>query len=104
MILLDKGGTVLGIQSDTKYEEEKIQLLKGDLLLFYTDGITEAECGDEYFGVERLSKIVQNNRTRSPEEILEIILNEVTELSGNSSQSDDITVMLLSYVNKSGKE
>ncbi|MDQ1327495.1 MAG: phosphoserine phosphatase RsbU/P [Candidatus Poribacteria bacterium] len=99
MKLLDKGGLILGILPDAKYEEEEIQLMEGDLLLFYTDGITETERRGEYFGVERLSAIVQNNRFRNLEEILEKILNEVAKFNGGGSQADDITIMLLSYSN-----
>jgi len=69
--------------------------MEGDLLLFYTDGVTETERSNEYFGVERLSAIVQNNISRNPDEILEKILTEVTKFKGSLSQEDDITIILL---------
>jgi len=69
-ILLQKGGTILGVMPNTIYEEEEIQLMRGDLLVFYTDGITETERDEEYFGLERLLNIVHNNRSRSPEGIV----------------------------------
>jgi sigma-B regulation protein RsbU (phosphoserine phosphatase) len=94
-ILLEQGGPILGVLSDTLYEEGIIQLLGGDMVLFYTDGITEAERNARYFGVERLMEIVQGNMSTSPDEITERVFDEVVKFSSNSPQSDDRTLVVL---------
>lgn len=98
IISLETGNTVLGILPDTNYEEEKIQLIKGDLLLLYTDGITETESGGKSFGLEKLLEIVQTNRNESPEELVEKILNKVSRFRGSSLQNDDMTIVILRYL------
>jgi len=94
-ILLHEGGLVLGVMENASYDEGMIQIAEGDLLLLYTDGITEAARGDEYFGEERLMKLLQSNIQKHPAEILESIFNRIAEFSGNSPQSDDRTVVVL---------
>ncbi len=94
-ILLEQGGPILGVLSDTAYEDGIIQLLEGDMVLFYTDGITEAERNARYFGVERLMKIVQDNISKSPNGAIEAVFDEVVQFSSNSPQSDDRTLVVL---------
>jgi sigma-B regulation protein RsbU (phosphoserine phosphatase) len=94
-ILLEQGGPILGVLSDALYEDGVIQLLEGDMVLFYTDGITEAERNARYFGVERLMKIVQGNMSKSPNGIIETVFDEVVQFSSNSPQSDDRTLVVL---------
>ena len=97
-ILLNKGGLILGAFPEVSYEEEVISLLEGDLLLFYTDGITESQNDqDEYFGVEGISRIVENNRSKSSGEIMDAILDEVSNFNAGSSMNDDTTIMVLNY-------
>lgn len=96
-ILLQKGGLVLGALPDSSYEEEEIQLEEGDLLLFYTDGIIETLRNNGYFGLDRLLKLTQENITRSPEEIIDRVLAEVSKFGADSSQNDDMTIVVLSY-------
>jgi sigma-B regulation protein RsbU (phosphoserine phosphatase) len=94
-LLLQQGGPILGILQDASYKEEKILLSVGDLVLFYTDGITEAERDDECFGEERLLKLVQASVSKKPDEIVERVLAEVAEFSSNSPRGDDRTIMIL---------
>jgi len=94
-ILLEQGGPILGVLPDTLYEDAIIQLLEGDMVLFYTDGITEAERNARYFGVERLMKIVQDSISKSSNGVIETIFDEVVQFSSNSPQSDDRTLVVL---------
>jgi sigma-B regulation protein RsbU (phosphoserine phosphatase) len=94
-ILLHEGGAILGVLQDSPYEERKTQLLRGDLVLFYTDGITEAERNDKCFGEERLLKLVQTNMSKDPDRIVEEVLQKVAEFSNESPQSDDRTIIVL---------
>ena len=94
-ILLEQGGPILGVLSDTSYEDGIIQLLEGDMILFYTDGITEAERNARYFGVERLMEIVQDNMPKGPDGVIETVFDKVVQFSSNSPQSDDRTLVVL---------
>ena len=94
-MLLDKGGPILGILKDASYEEGMAQISEGELLLFYTDGITEAERDGEYFGEKRLLELIRSNIQKHTAELLESIFEKVAEFSGNASQSDDRTAIVL---------
>jgi len=94
-ILLKEGGSILGILEEASYGEGKIQLLPSDVVIFYTDGITEAERGDESFGEERLTELVRTNTYESPGELLERVLGEVARFSDSPPQSDDRTIIVL---------
>lgn len=94
-ILLEQGGPILGVLPDALYKDGVIQLLEGDMVLFYTDGITEAERNARYFGVERLMRIVQGNMSKNPNGVIEAVFDEVVQFSSNSPQSDDRTLVVL---------
>ncbi|THB63558.1 MAG: serine/threonine-protein phosphatase, partial [Spirochaetaceae bacterium] len=99
-------GFLLGIldeavQGDDSY---KFQLKKGDLLVLYSDGITEAknvsrkdshdgEIEREMFGEEKLHKIISENRSRTPKQLIDVILKAVD--SWMSEQDDDITLAVI---------
>ena len=94
---LEEGGLILGaMPTMSPYQEQTIRLSSGDILIFYTDGVTEAKNEDETeeFGEERLYECIKNNRGRSAAEIKEAIKNEVLEFSGGV-QHDDITLIVV---------
>ncbi|MDX1982569.1 MAG: SpoIIE family protein phosphatase [Bryobacteraceae bacterium] len=94
-IPLDVNGMVVGAFPFAAYSESNIRLEPGDLLLFYTDGITEPENAyGEQFGEERLIEILKRTRDRSPGEILASIVGSVKEWSGDGEQQDDLTLLL----------
>jgi sigma-B regulation protein RsbU (phosphoserine phosphatase) len=101
-IFLKEGGSLLGILEEASYGEGKVQLLPGDVVIFYTDGITEAERGDESFGEERLTELVRTGIRESPGELLERVLGEVARFSGSPPQSDDRTIIVLRRVDRHG--
>ena len=73
-----------------------MQMEPGDVLVLYTDGITEAENANlDMFGVERLEKIIRGSRGISANELSEEILNAVRVFTGDHPQSDDITLMVI---------
>ncbi|HTB19890.1 MAG TPA: SpoIIE family protein phosphatase [Bryobacteraceae bacterium] len=93
--LLDVNGTVVGAFPFSKYEESKIELRSGDLLVCYTDGITEPE--NEYgemFGEERLIELVAKNADRDEGQIIETVMESVRQWTGVPELSDDMTVLL----------
>jgi serine phosphatase RsbU (regulator of sigma subunit) len=98
IIMLSKGGLILGVLPNAIYEEEKVQLRKGDLIFFYTDGIVEAQKDNTYFGIDRLLELIQANMSLSAEDILEKVLQTVNEFISDSSQNDDSTIIVLKYI------
>lgn len=101
VVLLDKGGPVLGAFRDTPYEFEvgQAQLEPGDLLLCYTDGITEAASGEgEEYGLERLQTVVEKHRWSPSQQIFEAILEDVECFSSDTGQTDDRTVIVIKKV------
>lgn len=100
IIKLEKGGLILGVFPDVIYEEEKIHFQENDLLALYTDGIIEAQNADEYFGIKRFSRIINEYKHASPEEIIEKVLTDVSEFNDDSSPNDDTTIVVLKYENE----
>ena len=93
---LDPTGIALGITEDSLYKKATIPLKSGDIIVLYTDGVTEAtNTGDELFGEERLQKIILANRGLSAGELTKKILLEVQEFTGDAPQSDDITLLVV---------
>jgi sigma-B regulation protein RsbU (phosphoserine phosphatase) len=93
---LETGGLVLGILQETRFEESTVPIEAGDLLLIYSDGITEAVNGrDEEFGVDRLAALVAENRERRAREVVERILAEVERHAGAAPPSDDRTLVVI---------
>lgn len=92
---LEIGGLLLGVMKSTTYEEGIVQLVEGDVLVLFTDGVSEAMNPDGVeFGEERLLEIIKSKKNGSAETIKEQIISEVQEYSGDH-QSDDITLLVL---------
>jgi sigma-B regulation protein RsbU (phosphoserine phosphatase) len=92
---LEVTGTVVGLFASVHYEEEKISLCPGDLLIAYTDGITEPENAyGEEFGAERLAESVLKNRYCEPGEMVAKVMEAVKRWSGAPELPDDMTVMI----------
>jgi sigma-B regulation protein RsbU (phosphoserine phosphatase) len=92
--LLDTGGTVVGLFGDMAYPEGRVTLNPGDIVVAYSDGITEPENDYGDFGEERLTQILQENRDLPLPRISDAILNAVTDWIGGEEQPDDMTVVL----------
>ncbi len=97
IIKLKKGGMILGVmQTVIPYEFETIQLEKNDTIVLFTDGITEAmNMNNEEYSDERLENLVINLSGKNAEEILELIIEDVTNFTNGAEQSDDITCMVI---------
>ncbi len=96
---LSDGGIVLGLFPENHYEQGEVRLRSGDRLLYFTDGITEATNDDgEFFGEERLLRLLVEHRRQSASELRETILNTVADFSGGSFQ-DDVTLVALAVEN-----
>ena len=92
---LEEGGLILGIMPDTPFTRGEATLAPGDLLVLYTDGVTEgANATNEQFGEERLFASLRAAGTASAHEIAHAIVREVRAFEGETGPADDITVLV----------
>jgi sigma-B regulation protein RsbU (phosphoserine phosphatase) len=94
---LDRGGLILGVLPTMKpYEQGSVVLERGDVLVLYTDGVSEAmNAQEEDFSEERMLEVLRGLRTQSATGILSGLLAAVETHAGSTPQSDDITVLIL---------
>jgi sigma-B regulation protein RsbU (phosphoserine phosphatase) len=99
-LLETRGDTFpLGILDDAAYEETRLELSPGDVVVLYTDGIVEAmNDSKEIFGFDRLLDIVKNSPAATAVSLLADIQRSVNEFSGSAPQHDDITVIVIQAV------
>lgn len=89
-------GMPLGIMADLPYESSKIKLKPGDMIVLYTDGVTEATDVDfSMFGEEKLIEVIKH--VGNPQEITENIFQAVKKFAEDAEQADDITILALKY-------
>ena len=94
--LLHHGDRIVGLDESSCYRDYQIQLDHGDILVFYTDGITEAHNSEyEEFGEEQLIKVIKNHHHHSAENLRNQIYEEVREFTKGVEQYDDITLIVL---------
>ena len=102
---LEKGGVMLGmfpndvLSEISEFEQETTQLGSGDVVLFYTDGVTETVNPDgELYEEERLEAIAQRVKSESADQICQAIYDDVIAFQGEAEQFDDLTLMVLKKV------
>ena len=95
---LDRGGVVLGLFDHATFEEETVSLQKGDLIIAFSDGVTEAMNPDnEEFTDERLLACANAHRGQTPQQVLDALLQDVHAFCAGATQSDDVTVVMVRY-------
>jgi serine phosphatase RsbU (regulator of sigma subunit) len=96
IVKLDKGGLPIGLMQDATYEEETVNFQPGDVLVIYSDGITESvNEQDEEFGETRLIDVVRNNLNRSVSGIRDRIDEALSRFVGTTAPVDDMTLMII---------
>jgi sigma-B regulation protein RsbU (phosphoserine phosphatase) len=89
-------GMMLGFMEDFNFGESTIDLAPGDLLVAYSDGITEATNSErEQFGEQRLIEAVREYREASAGDLIEDLLRAVSEFAADCPQSDDMTLVII---------
>jgi serine phosphatase RsbU (regulator of sigma subunit) len=95
---LETGGVVLGLFEHASFEEETITLTPGDLIVAFSDGVTEALNPEgEEFTDDRLIECVLAQKSNTPQTALNALLAEVRAFCADATQSDDVTVVLVRY-------
>jgi sigma-B regulation protein RsbU (phosphoserine phosphatase) len=95
----EMSGTVLGMLEDADYPTCQTQLLAGDALFLYTDGVTEAtDPQGKMFGVERLEVFLQQSKAHSADDLVQGDLTAVQQFAAGAAQSDDITAVAVRYL------
>jgi sigma-B regulation protein RsbU (phosphoserine phosphatase) len=94
--LLELGGMVLGPDPDARYERGYVVMRPGNVVVIYSDGITEAaDANDQQFGMDRLKEIVAANRDLAAKALVDLIFQSVEAFSGRSRPADDQTVLVI---------
>lgn len=92
---LEVGGTVLGMFPDAVFQRGVVAMRPGDLLVLFSDGITEAPRADVEFGETRLETLLGENASLPPADLCERVLAEVRSYLGEQPTPDDLTIVAL---------
>ncbi|MCH7722917.1 MAG: SpoIIE family protein phosphatase [Bacteroidetes bacterium] len=93
---LKTGGLILGCLPGSEYEEEKVSINRNDIIVIFSDGISEAmNENEEEYGEERLKEFISNHLDESPDKIIENILSDVRMFVGKAPQWDDMTLLII---------
>src|SRR5206468_8118768 len=95
---LETGGVVLGLFEHASFEEESLTLKPGDLIVAFSDGVTEAldPAGEEYTD-DRLLASARAHIGEDPQQVLDALLADVKTFCADATQSDDVTVVMVRY-------
>jgi len=94
--LLTEGGLVLGVVQGATFDERALMLLPGEIILMYTDGVTEVfDDDDREFGRAGLTEVLKANRDRSSAEIADAIQEAVARFASYRRASDDVTLLVI---------
>ena len=95
---LSTGGTIVGAFPDIRFAQEGIALQRNDLVVAFSDGVTEAFNSDwEEFGEQRLIEVVLANRDQPVDALVDAVVSAVKAFANEAAQSDDLTVLALRY-------
>jgi sigma-B regulation protein RsbU (phosphoserine phosphatase) len=94
VLRLETGGPVIGLMPDCSYSQGSVTLEEGDVLVLFTDGISEAmNAAGEEWGEERLAQVIGANRALQARELIEHITRKSDEVVAGAAQYDDMTLI-----------
>jgi sigma-B regulation protein RsbU (phosphoserine phosphatase) len=97
---IEYGEQPLGMFPETRYHQHHLRLRPGDVLVLYTDGVTEASNPEGVeFGRERLAEAVKQNYERPARELIASLEMAVLEWTGNAGANDDVTFFVIKALN-----
>jgi serine phosphatase RsbU (regulator of sigma subunit) len=89
-------GSLLGVDRDARFAEVRVKLREGDVVVFYTDGITErSNVAGELFGVDRLNELVVAHRDDEPEAMIDAVFEALHRFAGAREHEDDLTIVVM---------
>ena len=91
---------MIGAFELAEWTESTVEMQDGDLIFIFSDGVTEADPGDEQYGEERTEKLIIENRGKSATEIVNCLMEDLNAFMGDAPRSDDITILTLKKVGK----
>jgi serine phosphatase RsbU (regulator of sigma subunit) len=95
IVELEPTGSVLAVNDDVQYKAKRIETGRGDVILLFTDGFTEAfNEQQELFGDDRLKDVLKRHAQESPQRILDAVQRELDAFVGAAPQSDDRTIVI----------
>ena len=95
-LLLEDAGPILGILDDAKYSNSVVALEQGDILVLYTDGVTEQENeASEEFAIDRLKEVIKKSEADSAATVVAHVSEAVSDFAGVTEQADDLTVVVV---------
>ncbi len=101
--LIEGENMPLGVLEDEVLLEISVSFGPGDVFLFYSDGVTEAQSpAGEFFGEKRLAELVKTNSDLSASELVESVCNETRAFSGSDTFRDDLTIVGVKIVGEVG--
>ena len=96
---LDTGGMVIGVIPDNIFERAVLELQTGDIIVFYTDGVTEAlDYNDNLYTLDRLKQSILRYQKEPAATLARQLLWDVRRFAGLSKQTDDITIVIAKVV------
>jgi sigma-B regulation protein RsbU (phosphoserine phosphatase) len=96
LAMLTEGGIPLGMMPDATFRMETVPLQPSDLLVFYTDGVTEAKNKSfADYGDDRLRECIERNISQNASQLKSSILQDVHQFTGAEPQSDDLTLVVM---------
>ena len=99
VLMLEADGIALGAVDEIELEEKELSVEEGDVLVLYTDGVTESiNQKEEEFGEERLKKLIQAQHAQSAQNLIQTIEEQVMAFTEDEPQFDDFTLMVLKIV------
>ena len=99
----DRHGFVIGGLAGVRYREYELQLMPGDVLFIYTDGVPEAtNASGELFGTERMLTALNESSDIDPEQMLKRVRRAVDDFVGEAEQFDDLTMLCMKYMGRGG--
>jgi sigma-B regulation protein RsbU (phosphoserine phosphatase) len=96
--LPQRHGPVIGAMEDLIYQESKTRLKTGDIVIIYTDGVTEAmDNENRLFSDRRLVDLLEFGEYHSPKEAIDLTIDAIAAFQGNAEQADDIAMLCLQF-------
>ncbi len=93
---LDPEGLIVGVKKEFPYERDTYKLESGDVMIMYTDGLTEAENQEnELFGEQRLAGLLRDNHHLQPQELINYVVDQVRIFTGHQNFTDDVSMIVL---------